>query len=84
MERRKKRIVKLTAFLFLLAASIFVMPQKAFADENADEHPFEESEIEDAGFTLDDVEDDDILEDLDDSESGAMFSFDISADDEEI
>ena len=34
MERRKKRIVKLTAFLFLLAASIFVMPQKAFADEN--------------------------------------------------
>ena len=45
---------------------------------------FEESEIEDAGFTLDDVEDDDILEDLDDSESGAMFSFDISADDEEI
>lgn len=52
--------------------------------KNADEHPFEESEIEDAGFTLDDVEDDDILEDLDDSESGAMFSFDISADDEEI
>ena len=37
MERRKKRIVKLTAFLFLLAASIFVMPQKAFADENVDE-----------------------------------------------
>ena len=36
MERRKKRIVKLTAFLFLLAASIFVMPQKAFADENED------------------------------------------------
>lgn len=32
----KKRIVKLTAFLFLLAASIFVMPQKAFADENED------------------------------------------------
>lgn len=36
MERRKKRIVKLTACLFLLAASIFVMPQKAFADENED------------------------------------------------
>ena len=36
MERRKKRIVKLTAFLFQLAASIFVMPQKAFADENED------------------------------------------------
>lgn len=36
MERRKKRIVKLTTFLFLLAASIFVMPQKAFADENED------------------------------------------------
>ena len=36
MERRKKRIVKLTAFLFLLAASIFVMPQKAFADEKED------------------------------------------------
>ena len=62
-----------------------IIPQPvSFADENADEHPFEESEIEDAGFTLDDVEDDDILEDLDDSESGAMFSFDISADDEEI
>ena len=61
-----------------------IIPQPvSFADENADEHPFEESEIEDAGFTLDDVEDDDILEDLDDSESGAMFSFDISADDEE-
>ena len=62
-----------------------IIPQPvSFADENADEHPFEESEIEDAGFTLDDVEDDDILEDLDDSESGAMFSFDLSADDEEI
>lgn len=62
-----------------------IIPQPvSFADENADEHPFEESEIEDAGFTLDDVEDDDILEDLDDSESGEMFSFDISADDEEI
>ena len=39
-----------------------IIPQPvSFADENADEHPFEESEIEDAGFTLDDVEDDDIL-----------------------
>lgn len=36
MERRKKKIIKLTAFLFLLAASIFVMPQKAFAEENDD------------------------------------------------
>lgn len=62
-----------------------IIPQPvSFADENAEERPFEESEIEDAGFTLDDVEDDDILEDLDDSESGEMFSFDISADDEEI
>ena len=62
-----------------------IIPQPvSFADEYADEHPFEEAEIEDAGFTLDDVEDDDILEDLDDSESGEMFSFDISADDEEI
>lgn len=41
--------------------------------------------MEDAGFSLEDNEDDDeILEDLDDSDSDDMFSFDLSMDDDDI
>ncbi len=66
-----------------------LIPQPvSFADENTDDHLYEDSEMEESGFTLDDDEieesDDDILEDLDDPESDDMFSFDMSEDDDEI
>ncbi len=66
-----------------------LIPQPvSFADENIEEKPFEDPEFEDAGFSLDEIEEgDDILEDLDDPEepeSDDLFSFDMSADDDEI
>lgn len=46
---------------------------------------YNDSDMEDAGFTLEDVEDDeDVLVDFEESESEDMFSFDMSADDDEI
>ncbi|MGN0613525.1 MAG: DNA-directed RNA polymerase subunit beta, partial [Porcipelethomonas sp.] len=62
-----------------------IIPQPAsFNDENAEAEIYNDTEIEDAGFTLEDSDDDEILEDLGDSDSEDMFSFDLSMDDEEI
>ncbi len=64
-----------------------LIPQPvSFADENTEDHLYEDSEMEESGFSLDDIDenDDDILEDLDDPESDDMFSFDMSEDDDEI
>lgn len=65
-----------------------IIPQPvSFADEDTDDRLYEDSDIEDSGFTLDeidDLDDDDILEDLDDPESDDMFSFDEAEDDDEI
>ncbi|MBQ8434679.1 MAG: hypothetical protein IJX24_01525, partial [Oscillospiraceae bacterium] len=62
-----------------------IIPQPvSFADENADAE-VNDSEMEDAGYTLEDgEEDDEILGDLDDPDSEDIFSFDLSMDDEEI
>ena len=63
-----------------------IIPQPvSFEDENADAYTYNDTEMEDAGFSLEDNEDDDeILEDLDDSDSDDMFSFDLSMDDDDI
>ena len=63
-----------------------IIPQPvSFEDENADADTYNDTEMEDAGFSLEDNEDDDeILEDLDDSDSDDMFSFDLSMDDDDI
>ncbi len=65
-----------------------IIPQPvSFADDNpeASDMNYNDSDMEDAGFTLEDVEDDeDVLVDFDESESEDMFSFDMSADDDEI
>ncbi|MCI7803502.1 MAG: DNA-directed RNA polymerase subunit beta [Oscillospiraceae bacterium] len=64
-----------------------LIPQPvSFADENTEDHLYEDSEMEESRFSLDDIDenDDDILEDLDDPESDDMFSFDMSEDDDEI
>lgn len=63
-----------------------IIPQPvSFEDENADAEIYNDTEMEDAGFSLEDNEDDDeILEDLDDSDSDDMFSFDLSMDDDDI
>ncbi len=65
-----------------------IIPQPvSFADENADAELSDESEILDAGYSLEDADDDDILGDLDDLEgpdSEDAFSFDLSMDDEEL
>ena len=63
-----------------------IIPQPvSFEDENADADVYNDTEMEDAGFSLEDnEEDDEILEDLDDSDSDDMFSFDLSMDDDEI
>ena len=63
-----------------------IIPQPvSFEDENADADTYNDTEMEDAGFSLEDNEDDDeILEDLDDSGSDDMFSFDLSMDDDDI
>ena len=65
-----------------------IIPQPvSFADDNpeASDMNYNDSDMEDAGFTLEDVEDDeDVLVDFEESESEDMFSFDMSADDDEI
>ena len=63
-----------------------IIPQPvSFEDENADADTYNDTEMEDAGFSLEENEDDDeILEDLDDSDSDDMFSFDLSMDDDDI
>ena len=62
-----------------------IIPQPvSFEDENADADTYNDTEMEDAGFSLEDNEDDEILEDLDDSDSDDIFSFDLSMDDDEI
>ena len=65
-----------------------IIPQPvSFADDNpeASDMNYNDSDMEDAGFTLKDVEDDeDVLVDFEESESEDMFSFDMSADDDEI
>ena len=62
-----------------------IIPQPvSFEDENADADTYNDTEMEDAGFSLEDNEDDEILEDLDDSDSDDMFSFDLSMDDDDI
>ena len=60
-----------------------IIPQPvSFEDENADADTYNDTEMEDAGFSLED--NDEILEDLDDSDSDDMFSFDLSMDDDDI
>ncbi len=62
-----------------------IIPQPvSFEDENADADTYNDTEMEDAGFSLEDDDDDEILEDLDDSDSDDIFSFDLSMDDDEI
>ncbi len=69
-----------------------IIPQPvSFADENAEAELTDDSEMEDAGYSFEDAEDDDILEDYDESEdsdapmSDDVFSFDhLSYDDEDI
>ena len=69
-----------------------IIPQPvSFADENADAESYSDTEMEDAGYTLEDADqmdddDEDIIESIDESTSeDDMFSFDeISMDDEEI
>ncbi len=64
-----------------------IIPQPvSFADDNPDatDMNYNDDEMEDAGFSFEDA-DDDILEDLDDdSEDEDMFSFDMSEDEDEI
>ena len=69
-----------------------IIPQPvSFADEEAEADSYSDAEMEDAGYSLEDgEEDDDILGDFDelespeDAESEDMFSFDLSMDDEDI
>lgn len=49
------------------------MPEEVF---------FDDAEIDDAGFTLENDPEDDDLEDLDSSDEDDIFSFDLSAEDE--
>ncbi len=62
-----------------------IIPQPvSFADENAEADSYTDSDMEDAGFSLEDgEEDDDVLGDLDDPDSDDMFSFDMSMDDDD-
>ena len=64
-----------------------IIPQPvSFADDNPDatDMNYNDDEMEDAGFSFEDA-DDDILEDLDDDSEGEdMFSFDMSEDEDEI
>ena len=64
-----------------------IIPQPvSFADDNPDatDMNYNDDEMEDAGFSFEDA-DDDILEDLDDDSDGEdMFSFDMSEDEDEI
>ena len=65
-----------------------IIPQPvSFADENAEAEISDESEIIDAGYSLEEADEDEILGDLDDFEepdSEDAFSFDLSMDDEDL
>ena len=64
-----------------------IIPQPvSFADENTEEQPYDEAGMEESGYSFEDADegDDDILEDLADPEPDDLFSFDMSADDDEF
>jgi DNA-directed RNA polymerase subunit beta len=65
-----------------------IIPQPvSFADDNpeATDMNYNDSEMEDAGFSLEEgEEEEEVLVDFDDSESEEMFSFDMSEEDDEI
>ena len=65
-----------------------IIPQPvSFADENVETELSDDSEIIDAGYSLEEADEDEILDDLDDLEapdSEDAFSFDLSMDDEEL